>query len=185
LVSDVPKPTRTLKSVTAAREKPSPAPPTWKNLVTNQVADKALNAASVAREGWRGFRSTDRWFKFKTLIVASWLLLTITSLVVACPVSLRKRNSLGAQLVIGKVADHPVYMVKNDGKRVWREVVVVVNGRFRAAAGMIQPGSNLTFGSKQLLGENGQAAPDDLPLLSLELRTTEGSEILVEGGRAP
>jgi hypothetical protein len=185
-VSELPKSARPLKVVTAERDKPlSASPKPLKERVTNEVADAALNAASVARDGWRGFQAANRWFKLKALIVGSWLVLSLTSLVVACPIGLKRRNSLGAELVIGQVADHPVYMIKNDSRRPWREVVVVVNDRYRAAAGMVESGSNLTFGPNQLLGANGQAAPKNLPLVKIEVRTAEGNEILVNNARAP
>src|SRR5262249_37831623 len=107
---------------------------------------------------------------------------SVTSLVVACPGSMGKGNALGAELVIANVADHPVYMVKNDGRRPWKDVTVVVNGKFRAAIAIVQPGTNITFGPNQLLAANGQLAPDDLTISELELRTSEGETTLMASG---
>ena len=101
---------------------------------------------------------------------------------VACPATTFRGNTLAAQLVLSDVANHPVYMVKNDGKRPWRDVIVIVNHQFRAATAIVQPGNNITFGPKQLLGDNGQMAPEDLEISELELRTAEGRVTLMQGG---
>ncbi len=178
------KPTRPLKVITAARQKPLTASGRpLKDRIRAQATDTALNVFSIVRESWEGFKSADRFLKFRVLIMAAWVVISIGTLFVACPGAVRSRNSLGAQLVVTTVADHPVYMVKNEGKRPWREVVVVVNKRFRAAAEQVEPGSNLTFGPNQLLGENGIIAPADLEMAELELRTSEGSAKLLEGGQ--
>jgi hypothetical protein len=73
-------------------------------------------------------------------------------------------------------------MIKNDGKRPWKDVIVVVNRQFRAATAVVQPGNNITLGPKQLLGDNGQVAPDTLKIAELELRTAEGTATLLQGG---
>lgn len=182
-MSDVGKPLRPLKVMTAARQAPARDARPLKERVHAQVTDAALNAASVAKESWQQLRSTDRLFRMKALIVVSWVAVSVATLVVACPGSMRTGNPLGAQLVISRVADHPVYMIKNEGRSTWRDVVVVVNKRFRAAAAMIEPGNNLTFGPRQLLGDNGAVAPADLKMADLELRTSEGNARLMEGER--
>jgi hypothetical protein len=180
-VSELPRPSRTLKVVSAQRQKRLPARP-LRNRIQSVIADHGLNAVSILRENWEGLRGADRYFKTKAAIVGCWLVLTISSLFVACPATTRRGNTLAAQLVLTDVADHPVYMVKNDGKRPWRDVIVVVNHEYRAATAIVQPGNNITFGPRQLLGDNGQMAPDDLQISELELRTAEGRVTLLEGG---
>jgi len=181
-MSEAPQPSRTSKVMTAERAKPiASARPLAKRL-EEMVADQGLNALSIARESWETLRGTDRHLRTKALIVGAWIALSVTSLVVACPGSIEKGNALGAELVIANVADHPVYMVKNDGRRPWKDVVVVVNGKFRAAIAIVQPGNNITFGPKQLLGDNGQLAPEDLTISELELRTSDGHTTLMASG---
>jgi hypothetical protein len=181
-MSEPPRPPRTLKVISAQRQRPITSARPLKDRLQGAVEDHGLNALSVVRESWDGLRAADRYFKVKALIVASWLVLAVTSLVVACPGAMHRGNALGAQLVITDVADHPVYMVKNDGKRPWKDVIVIVNHQFRAATAMVQPGNNITFGPKQLLGDNGQVAPDDLQISELELRTADGRATLLHGG---
>jgi len=175
-------PSRTLKVISAQRQTPLGSARPLTDRMRAAVADQGLNVLSIVRENWEGLRGADRHFKTKALIVGSWLVLSFTSLVVACPGSMRRGNALGAELVITDVADHPVYMVKNDGKRPWKDVIVIVNRQFRAATAIVQPGNNITFGPKQLLGDNGQVAPDTLMIAELELRTAEGSATLLQGG---
>lgn len=170
--------------MSAARAKPAPSARPLVKRVEELVADHGLNALSIAKEGWESVRGTDRPLRTKALIVGAWVVLSVTSLVVACPGSLPKGNALGAELVIANVADHPVYMVKNDGKGPWRDVIVVVNGQFRAATAIVHPGNNITFGPKQLLGDNGQLAPEDLKISELELRTSDGNAKLMMAGVA-
>jgi hypothetical protein len=181
-MSEAPQPSRTRKVMTAERAKPiASARPLAKRL-EEMVADQGLNALSIARESWEMLRGTDSHLRTKALIVGAWIALSVTSLVVACPGSIQKGNALGAELVIANVADHPVYMVKNDGKQPWKDVIVVVNGKFRAAIAVVQPGNNITFGPKQLLGDNGQLAPEDLTISELELRTSDGHTTLMASG---
>ena len=181
-MSEVPRPSRSSKVVTAERAKPVASKRPLAKRLEGIVADHGLNAVSIARETWEELRGTDRHLKTKALIVGAWVALSVTSLVVACPGSIQKGNALGADLVIASVADHPVYMVKNDGRRPWKDVIVVVNGEFRAAIANVQPGNNITFGPKQLLGDNGQLAPDDLQISELEVRTSEGRTTLMASG---
>ncbi len=181
-MSEIPPPSRTSRVITAERVKPVASARPLKKRVEEMVADHGLNALSIARESWEALLGTDRHLKTKALIVGAWIILSVTSLVVACPGSIQKGNALGAELVIANVADHPVYMVKNDGRRPWRDVIVVVNGQFRAAIAIVHPGTNITFGPKQLLGENGQLAPEDLKISELELRTSEGRTTLMASG---
>jgi hypothetical protein len=181
-MTEAPRPSRPLKVMTAQRMKPVASARPLKERLQGVVADQGLNAVSIVREGWQTLRGTDRHLKTKALIVGTWIALSVTSLVVACPGSMQRGNALGAELVIANVADHPVYMVKNDGKRPWRDVIIVVNGQFRAATAIVHPGNNMTFGPKQLLGDNGQLAPEDLKISELELRTSEGRTTLMQDG---
>jgi hypothetical protein len=167
--------------MTAQRQRPLASEP-LKHRIQRAIEDHGLNALSIAREFLEGLRSADRHFKAKALIVGGWLALAVSSLIVACPGSIHRGNALGAELIITDVADHPVYMVKNDGKRPWRDVIVVVNHQFRAATAVVQPGNNITFGPKQLLGDNGQVAPDDLQVSEVELRTNDGRAMLLQAG---
>ena len=148
----------------------------------SEAENTALNFLARAKEAVEGFRKSDRFFKYKAGIVAAWFLASVVTLLWAPPSS-NADNRLGATLVVTTVLDHPVYMVKNDSSRTWREVVVVVNRTYRAAVSEVEAGQNLTLGPKQLLGENGSVAPINLELQDFEIRTAQGSARLMEAGR--
>lgn len=160
-----------------------PALGPWGVRLKSEAESSALNLLARAKEGLEAFRHSDHFFKYKAAIVASWFAVSVATLVWAPPHSGGANNRLGASLVVTTVLDHPVYMVKNESSRTWREVVVVVNRSYRAAAPEVHPGQNLTLGPKQLLGENGSVAPMNLELQDFELRTAQGNAWLVEAGR--
>jgi hypothetical protein len=146
--------------------------------------DTVLNAASILADTWEDFRRQDRFFKYKAAIIAAWVFLSVTSFFVAFPGSMfDAKNRLGARLVDTTVNDLPVYMIVNDSGDAWREVTVVVNGRYRTAVGTVEPnGGTLTFNIKQLKGDNDQAAPLDLVITDLQLRTDDGNAWLKKDG---
>jgi hypothetical protein len=76
------------------------------------------------------FRNSDRFFKYKAAVVATWFVLSSTSIGVACSGG-ESTNALGARLVIAGDAREPIFMVKNDSERPWQDVEVVVNGVVR------------------------------------------------------
>jgi len=148
----------------------------------SEAENTALNFLARAKEALESFRRSDRFFKYKAGIAAAWFLISVGTLLWA-PRSSTGDNRLGATLVVTTVLDHPVYMVKNDSSRTWREVIVVVNRTYRAAVPEVEAGQNLTLGPKQLLGENGSVAPISLELQDFEIRTAQGSARLMEAGR--
>jgi hypothetical protein len=155
----------------------------WGIRLKSEAENTALNLLARAKEGIEAFKHSDQFFKYKAAIVAAWFVVSVVTLLWAPPHSSGADNRLGASLVVTTVLDHPVYMVKNEGSRTWREVMVVVNRTYRAAASEVQPGQNLTVGPKQLLGENGSVAPLNLELHDFELRTAQGNTWLMEAGR--
>jgi hypothetical protein len=145
--------------------------------------DTVLNAASMLRDVWSDFRSSDRYFKFKALILGTWVVLTLSTFAVACPESLDARNRLGARLVLAGEETRPIYMLVNDSDDPWEDVIVVVNGKYRTAAGRVEPkGGTLTLTPKQLKADNDAAVPPDLRIRDLQLRTSDGETFLMKEG---
>ncbi|HEY8210339.1 MAG TPA: hypothetical protein VIG99_22800 [Myxococcaceae bacterium] len=143
--------------------------------------DTVLNAAGLLADTWDDFRNRDRYFKYKAGIIAAWLFLTVTSFSIAFPGT--GSNHLSAHLIQTEVAGRPVYMIKNDSRSAWREVTVVVNKHYRTAVGTVEPnGGTLTFNLKQLKGDKDTAAPVDMRIQDLELRTDDGDVWLIKDG---
>jgi len=154
-----------------------------KERIRAETENAALNLFFAAKEAWVDFRASGRIFKLKVLVVGSWLLLSAAGFVVACPGRPGPDNSLGAELVIAGDPEQPVFMIQNGSSDPWEEVTVVVNGSYRLSVALMAPGTDVTFGPKQLLGPNGKLAPADLRVTEIELRTDDGKARLMREGQ--
>jgi len=143
----------------------------------------ALNVAAILRETWEDFRNADRYFKYKALILIAWAVLSLCGVGVACPApSVHRDTALGARLVVGAEAEHPALVLHNESDAAWQDVLIIVNGRYRAAISHVEPHAFITVTPKQLMGDNGKLAPSDLQATDVELRTHKGSAHLLEQG---
>ncbi len=186
-----PKPARTisnpgaLKVVSAARAQPlaAPAKRIDSAVLKASAANTALNVAGLLRDTWSDFKRSDRFFKYKAIILASWVFLSFASIGVACPGTSEPGNDLDAHLTLAGDQDRPVYMIANEGKQGWVNVVVVMNGQFRKAVAQVPPGGNVTVTANQLTDAAGTAAPPNLHVRELSLETQDGAITLIEGGK--
>ena len=143
----------------------------------------ALNVVAILRETWEDFRNADRYFKYKALILASWAVLSLVGVGVACPgPSVHHDTSLGARLVLGDLTDRPALVLHNESDVAWQDVLIVVNSRYRAAISHVEPHAFITVTPRQLMGDNGKLAPSDLRATDVELRTRKGSALLLQNG---
>lgn len=173
-----------LKAVSAARQKPLPVEvKLTKEMVKEKAADTALNALGILRDAWADFRASSRFFKYKAGIIAGWLFLSVGSIFVACPSARGPSNELGAHLVTTEVEGRVAISVRNESDEPWKQILVVVNGEYRAAHPPVEPGGMLTVTPKLLATAEGKPAPADLRVMDLEIHTSEGKAHLVRGGR--
>lgn len=173
----------TMRVMTAARAAPvqeEPKGPLGKRLVS-EATNAALNGVSILKELAQDFQERDRFFKFKALILGSWLGLSVLSIGIACPRQNLETGALGARVVDPKIAGRPTLMIYNESKEPWRDVIFVVNGDFRASVEVVKPGDFITLTPKQLMNSAG-AAPSDMPMRNLELRTKDGTATLLRNG---
>jgi hypothetical protein len=172
-----------MRAVSAARAQPlaQAQPGSTGTRLKSGAADTALNALSLLRDVWEDFRSSDRFFKYKAFIIVTWLLLSVSGFVVACPQS-GEANDIGAHLVVAGEANQPIYMIKNAGNEPWKDVVVVVNEKYRAAFAQILPNGDITLTPKLLTGPNGKPPSPDLKVTELEVQTSDGATRLLRGG---
>lgn len=173
----------TMRVMSAARAAPiqeEPKGPLSKRLVS-EASNAALNGVSILKELVQDFRERDRFFKFKALILGSWLALSVLSIGVACPHKDLETGALGARVVDPKIPGRPTLMIYNESKDPWRDVIFVVNGDFRASVELVKPGDFITLTPKQLMNSAG-AAPSDMPMRNLELRTKDGTATLLRNG---
>lgn len=172
----------------AARARPLEAGPkrsTGKRLEEG-AADTVLNAFSILREVVEDFRSSDRFFKYKALVIALWCLAAVGAFGVACPTNPSAGNSVDAVLVVGGEASAPIYMIKNESNETWQDIEIVVNGSFRATRSQIAPqGGNTTLSPGVLFDHQGSRAPSNLVIQDIVLRVGQPSaEVsLLKAGR--
>lgn len=171
---------------TAARAQPL-APeekgPTSKRLKEG-AADTLLNSVSILGEVIEDFRNSDRFFKYKAMVLTLWGLLMIGSFGVACPPS-EFSNDIGAVLVVSGETAKPIYMVKNDGHDPWLDVEIIVNGTYRSTMSKMPAGGSATLSSAVLFDDAGKRAPATLTIseIVVKVRDPESDVPLLKGGR--
>lgn len=179
------------RALSAERTTPLPAAPApagsgaQARRLAGGAQEAALNLAGLLRDAVADFRRRDRFFKYKAAIVAAWVVLSVASVAVGWPRSALSAGRLGARLVLNTQVRPPIVMLLNEGREPWDDVTVIVNGRYRASPGRVQPGGSITLTPKQLMGDNGVLAPSDLAIRDLALRTREGQVTLLEAGEEP
>ena len=174
------------KALSAARAAPLRRQATGplKERLAAGASNAALNTAAVLREFLDDFRQQSRYFKYKVLIVASWAVLSITSVGIACPEQALSAGDLGARLVVAGEDSRPIVMLLNEGDEAWQNVTVVVNKTYRASVSRVEATGQLTLTPKQLMGPAG-LAPAGLRITDVELRTDDGDVTLMSDGELP
>lgn len=176
-----------MRVMTATREMPLPKArpegPLGQRLASG-ASDLALNAASIGREALEDFRRSDRFFKYKVLIVAAWAVLSTTSMGIACQGAGDPTLDFGAKVVV-LTGQRPAVMISNKSDEPWLDVTLIVNGDYRASVARVEPGKDVTITPKQLLGPDGKVAPADLVFRHVVMRTDDGKATLVEDGKVP
>lgn len=146
-------------------------------------ADAALNAVAILKEMVRDFRQQDRFFKYKAFIVGGWLALSLLTLSTTCARGVKETGEFGASL-LPQVAGRNSVTIKNNSDDPWLDVTVVVKddrgAEWRASVARVEPARELTITPKQLLGGDGRAAPGDIRMRDIEMRTAEGKAQLRE-----
>lgn len=148
------------------------------------AADTLLNSFSILGEVVEDFRSSDRFFKYKALVISLWFLLAIGSFGIACP-STGPSNDINAVLVVSGEATAPIYMVKNESTDIWKDVEIIVNGKYRSTMTQLPgEGGNTTLSSAVLFDDNGKRAPSTLPITEIvvKVRDPEGEVALLRDG---
>jgi hypothetical protein len=147
------------------------------------AAETVLNGAGLLRDVWDDFKSSDRYFKYKAMVLVSWLFLTVTSVGIACPTSGFQTNAFGARLVVAGDAATPIYMVKNDGTDPWQDVEVLVNGQYRSTAAQVDAQREITLSPVILYDASGARAPSNLQITEIVVQVADDKVVLLEGGQ--
>ncbi|OJH38728.1 hypothetical protein BON30_21090 [Cystobacter ferrugineus] len=151
----------------------------------SESANVALNAVAVLKEMVGDFRQQDRFFKYKASIVGGWLLVSLATVGLTCARGVKETGDFGAKLI--PITSRAAVTIMNKSDETWRDVIVVVKdnrgAEWRASVARVEPTKELTVTPKQLLGADGRAAPSDIRIRDVEMRTSEGRAQLLENGR--
>ena len=166
-----------------------PLAPEQRKITTARIregaADTLLNSFSILGEVVEDFRSSDRFFKYKALVICLWFLLGIGSFGVACPSGDGATNDINAVLVVSADTSGPIYMIKNESPDTWKDVEIIVNGTYRSTMSQMPgEGGNTTLSSAVLFDDKGARAPSKLQVTDIvvKVRDPEASVALLRGG---
>ncbi len=156
-----------------------------KERLKSESANVALNTLSIVKEKVQEFREQDQFFKYKAFIASGWLLLSVSTFGITCARGAKQTGDFGAKLVA--IPARSSVSILNKSDEPWEDVIIVVTdnrgGEWRASVASVQPTKEVTLSPKQLLGSAGQAAPSDIVIQGLEMRTSEGRALLLQDGQ--
>jgi hypothetical protein len=141
-------------------------------------------AKDLAADLTEGFRKSDRTFKRRTAVVATWAVLALMSVWVACPPS-GDTNALGAvaRLDIGGIMGNQV-LVQNEGRDLWSDVTFTLDEGWRLERRTVRAGDKVVL-SVSAFSKDGQAAPSDLRPRQLTIECAEGKVVTALGTARP
>lgn len=149
-----------------------------------ESANVALNALSIVKEKVEEFREQDRFFKYKAFIVAGWVFLSVSTFGVTCARGTKQMGDFGAKLV--PVTSRASLTIMNKSEDAWEKVLIVVKdnrgAEWNAYVPRVEPARDVTITPKQLLNADGKAAPSDITIVGVEMRTADGDAVLLENG---
>ncbi len=180
-----------MKAVSAARtgpvEKKGPEGPVGQRLAS-EASNVFLNTLSILKEKVQEFREQDRFFKAKAGIVGGWALMSLLSIVIACPGQGIETTEFGARVTVlpneDKPTAKPSLLVTNMDGEPWVNVVFRVNGRYSTRTiPKIDSGSDYPLTPRLLANDVGQPMPADERFFSVEMHTEDGKAVLVREGK--
>jgi hypothetical protein len=163
-----------------APTEPAPKQKLSRERLQEGAVDTLLNSLSILGEVLEDFRTADRFFKYKALVLVLWLSLTVGAFGVACPQT-GPRNDINAHLV----ASGDIYMVKNESTEPWQDVEITVNGAWRATETRVEPnGGSITLSPAVLFDARGARAPSSLTITDIEVKVLEpeATVLLLQAG---
>lgn len=145
--------------------------------------DTLLNGFSILGEVIDDFKKSDRFFKYKALVIGLWL--TLAALAFAHLLSSEAPNELDALLVVSGDSAAPIYMVKNQSADTWEDVELIVNGTYSTTLARIAGGGgNSVISQRGLFDEQGKPAPAHLRIIDItvKVRAPRAEVVLLKAG---
>jgi hypothetical protein len=144
-----------------------------RDLARSAVGAAGDLASDVARE----YRKSTRYFKLRAVVIGTWALLALVTFWGACPSS-GPTNALGAKakLVAGSIMGSQVF-VENESDRLWRDVVVTLDGGWRYEKRTVRPAESFVVPTNRFT-KDGAAAPEGLSPRTITIECAEGQVTL-------
>ncbi len=139
-----------------------------------RVKDMAVDLAGDLADG---YRKSTRYARLRGAVVASWVLVSVLLMWIACP-SGDPSNSLGAKAVLseGLLGEKSV-LVWNDSDEMWNDVTVTLDGKWEWKTSQVRPGEKQSLRPDHFKHYD-VAAPSDLSPRSLAIECRQGSATL-------
>ncbi len=137
------------------------------------LASAAGAAKDLASDLAEGLRKSDRYARLRGAVVGTWAILALFTFWVACPSS-GPDNALGAEVQLEAESIMGAQIgLHNDSDRLWTDVVLVLDGAWRAERKTIRGGDRVVLPITQFT-RDGQAAPPDLKPRVLTIECEQG-----------
>jgi len=163
------------------KDAPRPDPVAAATRVKEGVRDLARGAigaaGDLASDLGEAYRKSTRHFRMRAAIVGLWALLSVVTLWVACPSS-GPANPLGAKVQLLSRNEPGMLMgtqvlVENDSRRIWKDVVLTLEGGWRYERKTLRPQDKLVVSITQF--RKGEAtAPPELDPRAITIECAEG-----------
>lgn len=120
-------------------------------------------------------KRSDRFFKTRLTVIATWALLSLVTLYAACPSS-GPTNALGAdvQVLRESLVGGQQLLVRNESSEIWTDVVLTLDEGWRYEHRTMRPHDQLVL-SMSHFRKGEQTAPRDFKPRSLNISCGQGS----------
>lgn len=147
------------------------------------ATDTILNAVSIMGDVIEDFKSSDKFFKYKAMVLGVWLFSCVASVGVSCSGG-GNRNDIGARLISTNSTGQTVYAVKNDSQETWQEIEIVVNGHYRSTLATLDANNSMQLSPTLLFDANGNRAPASLAIdtIVINVQSPEDKVVLLQDG---
>ncbi len=159
------------------KDAPRPDPVAAAHRVKEGMRDLARGAigaaGDLAADVAQGYRKSTRYFKLRAAVIGTWALLSVVTLWAACPSS-GPTNPIGAKgtLLADSIMGRQV-SVENESGRIWKDVVVTLEGGWRYDKKTLRPAESLVVPIIRFQ-KDGASAPPELDPRTITVECSEG-----------
>jgi hypothetical protein len=143
------------------------------------VKDRAVDIASDLADG---YRKSNRYFRMRLVVIASWVLLSLLTLWLAARSSEPSTNALGAEVQISESLLGTQISIENTSGRMWTDVRLTLDGGWRWRTPTMREGHTEVVAASRF-EKDGAFAPSDLKPRTLTIECDQGKVMAPLSGR--